>query len=81
MYDKVVRLPLPNGESLVIYEDKRNKNLRIISCMKACKYLHMKCHAFLAHIVDKRSEKKEIKDIPQVSDFPDVFPEDLPGNR
>ena len=34
---------------------------------------------FLAHIVDKSKEVKKIKDVPEVCDFPDVFPEDLPG--
>ena len=29
--------------------------------------------------MDTRKEKKEVKDIPVVRDFPDVFPEDLPG--
>lgn len=63
-YDKVVQLPLANGESLIIYRDKINKGLRIISCMKAQKYLHKKYHTFMAQIIDKRDEKKEIKDIP-----------------
>nr|KAJ0187809.1 hypothetical protein LSAT_V11C900481710 [Lactuca sativa] len=35
-------IPLPNEESLKIYEDKTNKGLRIISCMKAKNYLHNK---------------------------------------
>ena len=30
-------------------------------------------------VVDKSKEPKKIQDIPQVCDFPDVFPEDLPG--
>lgn len=47
--------------------------------MKAYKYLHKKYHAFLDHIVDKRRENKEIKYIPQLCDFPNVFTEDLPG--
>ncbi|XP_023760065.1 uncharacterized protein LOC111908470 [Lactuca sativa] len=78
-YEKAKRLTLPNGEALIIYGDKSGKNLKVISCTKTQKYLHKKCSAFLAHIVDKRRKIKEIKDIPQVCDFPDVFPEDLPG--
>lgn len=42
------------------------------------KYLHKKCYAFLAQVVDKRSKGKEIKDVPQVCDFINVFLEDLP---
>ena len=34
---------------------------------------------FLAHVVYVNQEVKEIKNIPEVRDFPNVFPEDLPG--
>ncbi|KAI3790531.1 hypothetical protein L2E82_03636 [Cichorium intybus] len=78
-YEKAIRLPLPNNEALVIYGDKSGKDLRVISCMKARKYLQKRCFAFLAHVVNVKGEGKEIKDIPQVCDYPDVFPEDLPG--
>ncbi|GKD19854.1 hypothetical protein Tco_1209012 [Tanacetum coccineum] len=33
----------------------------------------------LAHITEKKSEEKRLKDVPIVSDFSEVFPEDLPG--
>ncbi|KAL4590663.1 hypothetical protein LXL04_003603 [Taraxacum kok-saghyz] len=78
-YEKAMRLNLPNGDKMIVYGDKSGDNLRIISYMKAQKYLHKKCYAFLAHIVDKSKEPKKIQDIPQVCGFPDVFPEDLPG--
>lgn len=42
------------------------------------KYIHKKYHTFFSHNVDKRGEKKEIKGIPQVYDFPNVFLEHLP---
>ncbi|KAD2393474.1 hypothetical protein E3N88_40451 [Mikania micrantha] len=35
--------------------------------------------AILALITDKTEEEKRIEDIPVVCDYPDVFPEDLPG--
>ena len=78
-YEKAVRLNLPNHDTLVIYGDKPGKSLRMISCMKAQKYLQKKYCAFLAHVVDDKKKVKEIKDIPEVQDFPDVFPDDLPG--
>ncbi|GJZ75187.1 putative reverse transcriptase domain-containing protein, partial [Tanacetum coccineum] len=41
------------------------------------------CHVFLAHVTMKKaedkSEEKRLEDVPIVRDFPDVFPEDLPG--
>ncbi|GJS86976.1 putative reverse transcriptase domain-containing protein [Tanacetum coccineum] len=41
------------------------------------------CPIFLAHVTTKKaedkSEEKRLEDVPIVRDFPDVFPEDLPG--
>ncbi|GJY26908.1 putative reverse transcriptase domain-containing protein [Tanacetum coccineum] len=41
------------------------------------------CPIFLAHVTTKdtedKSKEKRLKDVPIVRDFPDVFPEDLPG--
>ena len=77
-FEKAVRLNLPNDETLVIYGDKSSTNLRIISCIQARKCLRKDYHAFLAHIVDTSQEVKDIKNISEVRDFPDIFPEELP---
>ncbi|GKC13298.1 putative reverse transcriptase domain-containing protein [Tanacetum coccineum] len=41
------------------------------------------CHVFLAHVTTKeiedKSGEKRLEDVPIVRDFPEVFPEDLPG--
>ena len=60
-------------------ETNLEQDFRVVSCIKARKYLQKKYCAFLAHVVDAKKKVKEIKDIPEVCDFPDVFPEDLPG--
>ena len=60
-YKKVVRLHLPNNETLVIYGDKPRTNLRLISCIKSQKCLHKKNHALFSHVVDKKKEEKGIK--------------------
>ena len=78
-YEKVVRLNLPSSETLIVYGDKPGASLRIISSIQAQKYLRKEYHAFLAHVVDTSLEVKELKNIPVVSDFPDIFPEKLPG--
>ncbi|GJV64391.1 putative reverse transcriptase domain-containing protein [Tanacetum coccineum] len=47
------------------------------------KYMEKGFPIFLAHItakeVEDKSEKKRLEDVPIVQDFPEVFPEDLPG--
>jgi ribosomal protein L34E len=71
---KAVQLNLPSGNTMLVYDDKSSDKFRITSCMKAQKYLHEKCCAFMTHIVDKSKEPKRIQDISQVYNFPDVFP-------
>ncbi|GJV12461.1 putative reverse transcriptase domain-containing protein [Tanacetum coccineum] len=49
----------------------------------AQKYMEKGFPVFLAHItakeVEDKSEEKRLEDVPIVQDFPEVFPEDLPG--
>nr|GFC56958.1 putative reverse transcriptase domain-containing protein [Tanacetum cinerariifolium] len=49
----------------------------------APKYVLKGCHVFLAHVTTKetedKSKKKRLEDVLIVRDFPEVFPEDLPG--
>ncbi|GKA77542.1 putative reverse transcriptase domain-containing protein [Tanacetum coccineum] len=63
--------------------DGRESRLTIISCSKAQEYMAKGCQIFLAQISAKKeedkSEGKQLKDVPIVRDFPEVFPEDLPG--
>ncbi|GJW68274.1 putative reverse transcriptase domain-containing protein [Tanacetum coccineum] len=83
---KIVRIPF-GSEILIFHGDgSRNKcgtRLNIISCTKAQKYVLQGCHVFLAHITVKdtgdQSKKKQLQDVPIVKNFPEVFPEDLPG--
>ncbi|GJR82055.1 putative reverse transcriptase domain-containing protein [Tanacetum coccineum] len=55
----------------------------IIVLPKAQEYMAKGCQVFLAQISAKKeedkSERKQIEDVPIVRDFPEVFPEDLPG--
>lgn len=78
-YEKAIRLNLPSGEALMIYGDKLSSNLRIISCIKAQKFLRKEYHAFLAHVIIEKQKVKDLKSIPEVCNFLDVFLEELPG--
>ncbi|GKG24403.1 hypothetical protein Tco_0395031, partial [Tanacetum coccineum] len=61
----------------------RGSRLTVIECSKAQEYMAKGCQVFLAQISAKKEEDKlegqQIKDVPIVWDFPEVFPEDLPG--
>ncbi|GKC94903.1 putative reverse transcriptase domain-containing protein [Tanacetum coccineum] len=83
---KIVRIP-SGSEILIVRGDGCSEGhrtrLNIISCTKVQKYLLKGSHVFLAHVTTKeiedKSEKKRLEDVPIVKDFPEVFPEDLPG--
>nr|GFA51195.1 putative reverse transcriptase domain-containing protein [Tanacetum cinerariifolium] len=84
--EKIVRITWGN-ETLIIHGDGSNQGnatrLSIISCTKIEKYMMKGFPIFLAHIttkeVEDKSEKKRLEDVPIVQNFPEVFPEDLPG--
>ena len=76
--EKVVHIPF-EGETLVIRGNQSNTRLSIISCLKTMKYIEKGCHAFLAHVTEKKTEEKQLGDVPVVREFPEVFPEELPG--
>ncbi|XP_038975755.1 uncharacterized protein LOC120106774 [Phoenix dactylifera] len=55
-----------------------NPSLHIISAMSSRKALRKGCQAYLACVVDTTKETK-LEDIPVVREYPEVFPDDLPG--
>ncbi|KAI3723553.1 hypothetical protein L2E82_35208 [Cichorium intybus] len=78
-YEKFIRIPLADGQSLRIYGETRSKKLSLMSCTQARSYLRKEYMAFLAHVVETKVKEKKIEDIPIVRDFPDIFPDDVSG--
>ncbi|GJZ22135.1 putative reverse transcriptase domain-containing protein [Tanacetum coccineum] len=76
--EKVVHIPI-DGETLIIRGDRSKTRLNLISCIKTEKYISRGCQVFMIQVVEKKADEKRLKDIPVVKEFPDVFPEDLPG--
>ncbi|GKE84404.1 hypothetical protein Tco_1558146, partial [Tanacetum coccineum] len=75
--EKVVRIPYEN-KTLIFKGDKGGSRLKVISCIKARKYVEQGCHLFLAHVTKKKSTEKRLEDVPVIRDFPEVFLEELP---
>nr|GEW22059.1 reverse transcriptase domain-containing protein [Tanacetum cinerariifolium] len=83
--EKLVQVPFGN-ETLVFRGAKsyigRESRLTVISCSKVQEYRAKGCQVFLAQISatqeDDKPEGKQVKDVPIVQDFPEVFPENLP---
>ncbi|KAJ9542342.1 hypothetical protein OSB04_028848 [Centaurea solstitialis] len=77
--EKIVMLALPEGGVLEVHGEKPKRDVKIVSYMKMRSHLRKECVAFMAHVLDKETKEKQIQDIPIVREFPEVFPEELPG--
>ncbi|KAJ9546535.1 LOW QUALITY PROTEIN: hypothetical protein OSB04_019078 [Centaurea solstitialis] len=71
----------PSGGELVVYGKGRRNRLAFCSVAKARRWLQRGCTGYLAYVVASQAEDRKMSfvDVPVVSKFPDVFPEDLPG--
>nr|GEZ66616.1 hypothetical protein [Tanacetum cinerariifolium] len=63
----------------LVKSDKGVSRLKVISCIKARKYVERGCHLFLAHVTENKSKEKRMEDVPLIHDFLEVFPKELTG--
>ncbi|KAK1419615.1 hypothetical protein QVD17_28835 [Tagetes erecta] len=75
---KIIKLRTPEGKEISVKGDKSINPIGIISLLKATKCLNQGCLAYLV-TVSETKPKKEIRNIPIVAEFSDVFPDELPG--
>ncbi|GJT50071.1 putative reverse transcriptase domain-containing protein [Tanacetum coccineum] len=75
---KEVYIPV-KGKMLVVKGNCDESRLKVVSCIKARKYIERGCHLFVAHATEKEPQEKCLEDVPIIRDFPEVFPDDLPG--
>ncbi|GJT65031.1 putative reverse transcriptase domain-containing protein [Tanacetum coccineum] len=75
---KEVHIPVKN-EVLVVKGNEGMSRLKVISCIKARKYVERGSQLFLAHVTEKEPSERRLEDVPVVCEFPEVFPDDLPG--
>ncbi|GJR99246.1 reverse transcriptase domain-containing protein [Tanacetum coccineum] len=84
-YEKYIRVPYGNDMLIVQGERSGVKNesrLEVISSIRTQGYIDKGCQVFLVQMMKKEetvASEKQIEDVPVVRDFPEVFPEDLPG--
>ncbi|KAJ9556736.1 hypothetical protein OSB04_011350 [Centaurea solstitialis] len=76
-----VRIHNPSGGDLVVYGKGRRVSTSFCSIAKARRYIQRGCTGFLVYaMADQAKERKlSVAEVPVVNEFPDVFPEDLPG--
>ena len=75
---KQVVIKTPSGESLTIRGDTQYGLPEQVTMLKASKCLKKGCVIYMAQVIIEEPKPK-IEDIPVISEYPEVFPEDLPG--
>ncbi|GJS68987.1 putative reverse transcriptase domain-containing protein [Tanacetum coccineum] len=75
---KVVSIPCGN-KTLIVEGDKGVSRLKVISCIKARKYIERGCRLFVAHVIEKKSKEKCLEYVPVIRDILEVFLGDLLG--
>ena len=76
---KRVTLRTPNEDEVTIIGERSNHLSNVVSAATARKMVRKGCEAYLDYVIDTVKARPSISDIPTVSDFPDVFLEELPG--
>nr|GEZ47879.1 hypothetical protein [Tanacetum cinerariifolium] len=76
--EKVVHIPHGN-KMMIVESDKGMPQLKVISCIKARKYIKRDCHLFFTHVTEKKPKEKRLEDVPVIRDFPEAFPDELSG--
>ncbi|KAJ8753028.1 hypothetical protein K2173_008816 [Erythroxylum novogranatense] len=76
---KTVEFELEDGRKVVFMGDRKVSPPRIVSAMTTVRMMSKGCEAYLAYVLDTKADRGRLEDIPIVREFPDVFPEELPG--
>ena len=76
---KRVTLRTPNEDEVTFIGERSNHLSNVISVATARTMVQKGCEAYLAYVIDTVKARPSVSDIPTVSDFPDVFLEELPG--
>ena len=76
---KTLRLKCSDLPEVTIHGIQSGAVSNVISAMQARRLLRKGCEDFLALVVDSKRGQIELKNILVVKDFPNVFPEELPG--
>ena len=78
-YKKRFSIQTENGNRIEVNGIRTSGSTRIISAMKGNKLLQQGCPAYLAYVINSGSVGSQCSQIRTVREFPDVFPEELPG--
>ncbi|WRX12108.1 Retrotransposon gag domain - like 10 [Theobroma cacao] len=78
-FRKKVVLQNSEGAKIVFLGECRVLPSCVISTIKALKLVQKGYPTYLAHVIDSSKGEPKLEDVPIVCEFPDVFPDELPG--
>ena len=79
---QLVTIRDPSGGVLTVYGEGTRPDSAFCSAARARQSLQQGCSGFVAYVVDTRvgaERPSTVEEVPIVREFPDVFPEELPG--
>ena len=76
---KRVTLRTPSGEEVTFIDERSNRLSNAISTTTARMMVRKGCEAYLAYVIDTKKAEPSLSGIPTISDYLDVFPEELLG--
>ena len=77
--NKKITLMSGSDEEMIVWGERLVGMTNVISAALAARMIRRGCEAFIAHIVLTENAGLDLQTIPIVCDYPDVFPEELPG--
>ncbi|XP_038982120.1 uncharacterized protein LOC120110623 [Phoenix dactylifera] len=76
---KRVTFRIPGIDEFSFMGDDWGVSSQVVSAIQGIRSLRKEFPIFMAAIADSGQSEQRIEDIPVVSEYPDVFPDDLPG--
>ena len=76
---KRVTLRTLSGEEVTFIDERSNHLSNVISASTARTMVRNGCETYLAYVIDTKKVEPSLSDIPTVCNYPEVFPEELPG--
>ena len=76
---KRVTLRTPNDDEVTFIGERSNHLSNVISAATARPMVQKGCEAYLAYVIETKKSRPSVSNIPTVSDFPDLFMEELLG--
>ncbi|KAK1417744.1 hypothetical protein QVD17_26878 [Tagetes erecta] len=77
-HKRLLKIPLHGGKTLIVYREKPEQRVKLVSCAKAHRSLQRGCMAYLAYVMSSEKDERCIEKVPVVTEFADVFPDELP---